>query len=102
MKKQNQPAKLRRVKANKPRRDAISRGKRRRLLKTVAGAVIGGAIAGPVGVAAGAIAGASVRRGPVRRKPKSRVKAQPQSKSKAPPRSRADRRRFVNIYPNIP
>ena len=75
MKTKKTSAKPKRVKTNKPQRDSISRRKTRRLLKTVAGAVIGGVIAGPIGVAAGAIAGASVRRGPVRRKPKTGVKA---------------------------
>lgn len=102
MKKKNQSARRKRVKAKQPQGDPISRGKGRRLLKTLAGAAIGGAIAGPVGVAAGAIAGASVRRGPVRRRPKSRTKAKPQSKSQAPGRNRAPKQRFGNIYPNIP
>jgi len=91
-----------RGKSEKTALDSISRRKRRRLLKTLAGAAIGGAIAGPVGVAAGAILGASVRRGPARKKTRSRTKTKPQPKAKAPRKNRAAKRRFVNIYPNIP
>mgnify|MGYP000845403742 CR=1 FL=1 len=80
----------------------VNRRRRRRVLKTVTGAIIGGVIAGPVGVAAGAIAGASVRRGPARRKGAPVGKAKTPLKAKASKQRRAVKRRFVNIYPNIP
>jgi hypothetical protein len=98
MKTKDQPAGTRREKINQPRRDPISRKRGRRLLKTVAGAAIGGVIAGPIGVAAGAMVGASVRRGPVPQKPKAKLHPKP----KADRQSRADKERFVNFHPNIP
>jgi len=102
MKKKKQSATSRRVKANRPQRDPISHRKTRRLLKTVAGAVIGGAIAGPIGVAAGAIAGASVRRGPVRKNARAGEKMKQDKKTRTRKSNRAARRRFTDIYPNIP
>jgi len=101
MKKKKRSTKSRRVKANKPQGDPISRRKRRRLLKTLAGAAIGGAIAGPVGMAAGAIVGASVRRGPVKKKKPPVAKTKRLVKTKTPRTKRAAKRRFTNIHPNI-
>lgn len=105
MKKAKQPRKKTLRKSNPATTttsDNLNRRTRRQILKTVAGALIGGAVAGPVGVAAGAIVGASVRRGPVRKKSQRVVQKKTPGKVKTPKKPRADRQRFVNIYPNIP
>ena len=108
MKKTKQAPSKKNAGAVKAARARSSNRPQRQILRAMAGAVIGGVVAGPVGLAAGAIVGASVRRGPVKKKsspvaaPKPPAKAKPRAKTKTPAKRRAAKRRFTDIYPNIP